>query len=79
MSALIDGLGAERQADGGGRDIGADRSHAGTTHLWKSKNSRLGRGNTGRSEDTLRFAELTGVRPMIETYPLERRPRRMRG
>jgi len=23
-------------------------------------------------EDTLRFAELTGVRPMIETYPLER-------
>jgi D-arabinose 1-dehydrogenase-like Zn-dependent alcohol dehydrogenase len=23
------------------------------------------------SEDTLRFAELTGVRPMIETYPLE--------
>jgi D-arabinose 1-dehydrogenase-like Zn-dependent alcohol dehydrogenase len=24
------------------------------------------------SEDTLRFAELTGVRPMVETYPLER-------
>ena len=24
------------------------------------------------SEDTLRFAELSGVRPMIETYPLER-------
>jgi D-arabinose 1-dehydrogenase-like Zn-dependent alcohol dehydrogenase len=24
------------------------------------------------SEDTLRFSELTGVRPMIETYPLER-------
>ncbi len=23
------------------------------------------------SEDTLRFAELTGVRPMIEKYPLE--------
>jgi hypothetical protein len=23
------------------------------------------------SEDTLRFAELSGVRPMIETYPLE--------
>jgi D-arabinose 1-dehydrogenase-like Zn-dependent alcohol dehydrogenase len=23
-------------------------------------------------EDTLRFAELTGVRPMIETYPLEK-------
>ncbi|HET8926166.1 MAG TPA: alcohol dehydrogenase [Candidatus Acidoferrum sp.] len=31
--------------------------------------------NTGTpadSEDTLRFAELTGVRPMIETYPLEK-------
>jgi len=24
------------------------------------------------SEDTMRFAELTGVRPMIETYPLEK-------
>jgi len=24
------------------------------------------------SEDTLRFAELTKVRPMIETYPLEK-------
>jgi D-arabinose 1-dehydrogenase-like Zn-dependent alcohol dehydrogenase len=24
------------------------------------------------SEDTLRFCELTGVRPMIETFPLER-------
>jgi D-arabinose 1-dehydrogenase-like Zn-dependent alcohol dehydrogenase len=24
------------------------------------------------SEDTLRFAALTGVRPMIETYPLEK-------
>ena len=24
------------------------------------------------SEDTLRFAEMTGVRPMIERYPLEK-------
>jgi len=24
------------------------------------------------SEDTLNFAELTGIRPMIETYPLEK-------
>jgi D-arabinose 1-dehydrogenase-like Zn-dependent alcohol dehydrogenase len=24
------------------------------------------------SEDMLRFSELTGVRPMIETYPLEK-------
>src|SRR5580693_581865 len=28
-------------------------------------------GTSTDSEDTLRFAELTGVRPMIETYPLE--------
>ena len=25
-----------------------------------------------RHEDALRFAEMTGVRPMIETYPIER-------
>jgi D-arabinose 1-dehydrogenase-like Zn-dependent alcohol dehydrogenase len=29
-------------------------------------------GNTADEEDTLRFAELSGVRPMIETYPLEK-------
>jgi D-arabinose 1-dehydrogenase-like Zn-dependent alcohol dehydrogenase len=28
-------------------------------------------GTPADSDDTLRFAELTGVRPMIETYPLE--------
>ena len=28
-------------------------------------------GTPADTEDTLRFAELTGVRPMIETYPLE--------
>jgi D-arabinose 1-dehydrogenase-like Zn-dependent alcohol dehydrogenase len=26
------------------------------------------------SEDTLRFSAMTGVRPMIERYPLERAP-----
>jgi D-arabinose 1-dehydrogenase-like Zn-dependent alcohol dehydrogenase len=29
-------------------------------------------GTPADSEDTLRFAELTGVRPMIERYPLEK-------
>jgi D-arabinose 1-dehydrogenase-like Zn-dependent alcohol dehydrogenase len=29
-------------------------------------------GTPADSEDTLHFAELTGVRPMIETYPLEK-------
>jgi D-arabinose 1-dehydrogenase-like Zn-dependent alcohol dehydrogenase len=31
-----------------------------------------GNGTPADSADTLKFAELTGVRPMIETYPLER-------
>jgi D-arabinose 1-dehydrogenase-like Zn-dependent alcohol dehydrogenase len=29
-------------------------------------------GTASDSEDTMNFSELTGVRPMIETYPLER-------
>ena len=29
-------------------------------------------GTTADEQDTLQFAELTGVRPMIETYPLEK-------
>ena len=29
-------------------------------------------GTPADAEDTLNFAELTGVRPMIETYPLEK-------
>ena len=29
-------------------------------------------GTAADEEDTLRFAELSGVRPMIETYPLEK-------
>jgi D-arabinose 1-dehydrogenase-like Zn-dependent alcohol dehydrogenase len=29
-------------------------------------------GTPADSEDTLHFAEISGVRPMIETYPLEK-------
>jgi D-arabinose 1-dehydrogenase-like Zn-dependent alcohol dehydrogenase len=29
-------------------------------------------GTSADEEDTVRFAELSGVRPMIETYPLEK-------
>ena len=29
-------------------------------------------GTAADSEDTVRFAELSGVRPMIETFPLEK-------
>lgn len=31
-------------------------------------------GTPADAEDTLKFAQLTGVRPMIETYPLEKAP-----
>jgi D-arabinose 1-dehydrogenase-like Zn-dependent alcohol dehydrogenase len=41
--------------------IGASRAIQG----WAS-------GIAADSEDTLRFAELTGIRAMIETYPLEK-------
>jgi D-arabinose 1-dehydrogenase-like Zn-dependent alcohol dehydrogenase len=35
-------------------------------------------GTPAAEEDTLNFAELTGVRPMIETYPLEKAGRGLR-
>src|SRR5262245_33953958 len=48
---------------------GAVGIHRGTASRYASLTS----GMTPRdSEDTLRFAELSGVRPMIETYPLEK-------
>jgi len=39
----------------------------------RNSNSRFGNsGSSIDSEDTLRFAEYSGVRPMIEKYPLEK-------
>ena len=72
MSELIDGLGpnGKLMVVGAAFDpievtplqlIGGSRSIQG----WSS-------GTPTDSEDTLRFAELTGVRPMIENYPLEK-------
>jgi D-arabinose 1-dehydrogenase-like Zn-dependent alcohol dehydrogenase len=72
MSELIDGLGPNGKllVIGAGFDpievtppqlIFGSRSIQG----WAS-------GTPTDSEDTLNFAELTGVRPMIETYPLEK-------
>jgi len=72
MSALIDGLGpnGKLMVIGAAFDpievtpiqlIGGSRSIQG----WAS-------GTPIDAEDTLRFAELTGVRPMIETYPLDK-------
>jgi len=72
MSELIDGLGPSGKL----MVIGAGPDAIEVTPLQLISRSRSIQGWWSGiptdSEDTLRFAELTGVRPMIETYPLER-------
>jgi len=62
MSELIDGLGP----NGKFVVIGVTFDPIEVTPV------QLITGTPADSEDTLNFAELTGVRPMIETYPLEK-------
>ena len=72
MSELIDGLGPNGKL----MVIGAtfDPIEVTPTQLILGSRSIQGwaAGTPADSEDTLHFAELTGVRPMIETYPLEK-------
>jgi D-arabinose 1-dehydrogenase-like Zn-dependent alcohol dehydrogenase len=72
MSELIDGLGPNGKL----MVIGATFDPIEVTPMQLISGSRTiqgwAAGTPADSEDTLRFAELTGVRPMIETYPLER-------
>jgi D-arabinose 1-dehydrogenase-like Zn-dependent alcohol dehydrogenase len=72
MSGLIDGLGPNGKL----MVIGASSDPIEVTPIQLISGSRTiqgwASGTAADSEDTLRFAELTGVRPMIETYPLER-------
>jgi D-arabinose 1-dehydrogenase-like Zn-dependent alcohol dehydrogenase len=72
MSALVDGL----APNGRLMVIGATFDPIEVTPVQLISGSRSiqgwASGTPADSEDTLRFAELTGVRPMIETYPLER-------
>jgi len=72
MSALIDGL----QPNGKLIVIGVAFDPIEVTPVQLISGSRSiqgwAAGTAADSEDTLRFAELTGVRPMIETYPLEK-------
>ena len=72
MSELIDGLGPNGKL----LVIGATFDPIEVTPIQLITGSRAIQGwPTGTpadSEDTLRFAELTGVRPMIEKYPLEK-------
>ena len=72
MSALIDGL----APNGKLIVVGAAFDPIEVTPLQLITGSRTIQGSSSGtaadSEDTLRFAELSGVRPMIETYPLEK-------
>jgi D-arabinose 1-dehydrogenase-like Zn-dependent alcohol dehydrogenase len=72
MSELIDGLGPNGEL----MVIGATFDPIEVTPVQLISGSRTiqgwAAGTPADSEDTLRFAELSGVRPMIETYPLER-------
>jgi D-arabinose 1-dehydrogenase-like Zn-dependent alcohol dehydrogenase len=72
MSELIDGLGPNGKL----MVIGATFDPIEVTPVQLIGGSRTiqgwAAGTPTDSEDTLRFAELTGVRPMIEKYPLEK-------
>jgi D-arabinose 1-dehydrogenase-like Zn-dependent alcohol dehydrogenase len=72
MSALIDGLGPNGKL----LVVGVDFAPIEISPVQLITGSRSFQGwltgTPADSEDTLRFAELSGVRPMIETYPLEK-------
>jgi D-arabinose 1-dehydrogenase-like Zn-dependent alcohol dehydrogenase len=72
MSELIDGL----RPNGKLMVIGATFDPMEVTPIQLISGSRMiqgwASGTPADEEDTLRFAELSGVRPMIETYPLEK-------
>src|SRR6202140_722440 len=72
MSELVDGLGPNGKLV----VVGATFDPIEVTPIQLIVGSKTIQGWAGGipadSEDTLRFAELTGVRPMIETYPLEK-------
>ena len=72
MSELIDGLGPNGKLIVVGATF--DPIEVTPVQLINGSKSIQGwaAGTPADSEDTLRFAELSGVRPMIETYPLER-------
>ena len=72
MSELFDGLGPNGKLI----VVGATFDPIEVTPIQLISGSRAiqgwAAGTPADSEDTLRFAELTGVRPMIETYPFEK-------
>jgi D-arabinose 1-dehydrogenase-like Zn-dependent alcohol dehydrogenase len=72
MSELFDGLGPNGKL----LVVGADMEPLAVTPAQLINGLRTiqgwATGTPADAEDTLRFAELTGVRPMIEAYPLEK-------
>ena len=72
MSELIDGLGPNGKLI----VVGADFSPIEVTPVQLIFGTRSiegwAAGSPADTEETLRFAELSGVRAMVETYPLER-------
>jgi D-arabinose 1-dehydrogenase-like Zn-dependent alcohol dehydrogenase len=72
MSELFNGLGPNGKL----MVIGVEMEPIEVTPVQLVNGSRVilgwASGTPADSEDTLRFAELSGVRPMIETYPLEK-------
>jgi len=72
MSELIDGLGPNGKL----LVVGAAFDPIEVTPIQLINGSRSlqgwSSGTPADSDDTLQFAELSGVRPMIETYPLEK-------
>jgi D-arabinose 1-dehydrogenase-like Zn-dependent alcohol dehydrogenase len=72
MSELIDGLGPNGEL----MVVGASSDPIEVTPLQLINGSKTiqgwASGTPADSEDTLRFAEISGVRAMIETYPLEK-------
>ncbi len=70
MTALIDGLGINGKMVIVGAT--ADKIEVSPVQLIGGRKSIEGwpSGTAADSEDTLRFAELSGVRPMIEKFPL---------
>ena len=72
MSELIDGLGPNGKLIVIG--VAFDPIEVTPVQLISGSRSIQGwaAGTAADCDDTLRFAELTGVRPMIETYPLEK-------
>jgi D-arabinose 1-dehydrogenase-like Zn-dependent alcohol dehydrogenase len=71
MASLVDGLGPNGEL----MVVGATFDPMEITPIQLISGSRTiqgwAAGTPADTEDTLHFAELTGVRPMIETYPLE--------